>query len=749
MSMKRYSVSGMTCSACSARVQRAVEKVDGVERADVNLLTNSMTVEGTATDAAVCRAVKKAGYGARPYSDAVEETDKGGLSKKLRLILSFVFLVPLFFLAMGPMMGIPMDGLTNIHWLYVTIQFVLTVPIIVLNFYYFTNGYKSLFKGAPNMNTLIAVGSSVAFLYSVFSYAMVVYHTAVGSSHEVLHEYAHRLYFESAGMILTLISLGKYLEAISKGRTTSAIEKLLRLAPDEATVWRDGQECVVRSDEVLLGETVIVRTGERIPLDGRIVEGRGAIDASAVTGESLPQAAEVGDEVVGGTLLVGGYIEFVVTAVGEDTALRKIARFVEEAASSKAPVSRLADKISGIFVPTVMGIAAIAFVVWMIVTRDLAFSLNIAVSVLVISCPCALGLATPVAIMVGTGKGAEKGILVKNAESLETLHKIDVVVFDKTGTVTEGNPSVVSVVSEDVDRTMTIAYSMEKLSAHPLSAAICAEAERMGLAEKPSEDFAEVAGRGLTGKVDGKVVLVGNDRLLLESGVDLPYRGKGTTVYVAAGGEYLGAIELADRPKDSAKRAVERLREMGVKTVLLTGDNESAAKEVCDQVGIEEYRAGVFPEQKAQYVDGYKRSGGSVAMVGDGINDAPALTVADVGIAIGAGTDVAIESADVVLVKSDPTDVAEAITLGRQTMRIIRQNLFWAFGYNVLGIPIAAGVLYPAIGLLLNPMIAAACMSLSSVTVVTNALRLRKMRSKREKAKKRAAKSERKRAEKK
>lgn len=718
----------MTCSACSARVQRAVEKTPGVTKCDVNLLTNTMTVEGDATDAVVIRAVKNAGYGAKVFIDAQKNTERPGRSAKVRLILSFCFLVPLFIIAMGSMFGIPFGAFYEIAWLYVTAQFALVVPIVGLNFFYFTNGFKSLFKGAPNMNTLIALGSGVAFLYSMYAYGMVVYHTAVASPHEVVHGYLHGLYFESAGMILTLISFGKYLESLSKGRTTSAIKKLLELSPEVATVLRDGKEVSVRAEEISLDEIVVVKTGERIPLDGEVVEGRAAVDTSAVTGESLPQEIGVGQTVVSGTLVVGGYLKFRVTAIGEDTTIKKIARFVEEAASSKAPVGRLADKISGIFVPTVMGIAALVFAIWMIVTKDVAFSVKAAVSVLVISCPCALGLATPVAVMVGTGKGASLGVLIKNAESLELLHKVDCVVLDKTGTVTEGKPTVTGVESADRERTLSLAYSLEKRSAHPLSAAVCAAAKEAGVQEYEAEDFSEVAGRGLIGKINGKTVRVGNAGLL--EGIVPPDKTfEGTTIYVAEDETYLGAITLSDRPKAGAKEAIDRLTAMGVKTVLLTGDNEYAARAVSKEVGISDYKASVFPEDKAAFVDGYKRQGYTVAMVGDGINDAPALTIADVGIAIGAGTDIAIESADVVLVKNDLSDVPEALHVGKRTMRVIKQNLFWAFGYNVLGIPIAAGVLYPAFGLLLNPMIAAACMSLSSITVVTNALRLRRARS--------------------
>lgn len=713
----------MTCSACSARVQRTVEKVPGVTKCDVNLLTNSMTVEGDFSDGAIEKAVKKAGYGAKAFSDRKEETSS---SKRTRLLLSFLFLVPLFFLSMGPMIGLPFDAWIGIPWLYVTLQCLLVVPILILNFSFFTNGFSSLFKGAPNMNTLIALGSSVAFLYSLYIYGVIVYYTALGAENAAIGEHIHGIYFESAGMIPTLVSLGKYLESLSKGRTTSAIEKLLNLSPDVVTVVRDRQEFSVRTDDVSLGEIVVAKAGERIALDGIVTSGNASVDTSAVTGESLPREVETGSAVVSGTMVLDGCLTYETTAVGEDTTIKKIARFVEDAASSKAPVGRLADKISGIFVPVVMAIAIVVFVVWMIVKRDLPFALNVAVSVLVISCPCALGLATPVAIMVGTGKAAEKGILFKNAESLEKIHLVNRVVLDKTGTVTEGKPTVSAIVGE---KTLAYAYALEKLSSHPLAGAICAAAEEKHLPLYAVVDFAEIAGRGLKGTIEGKIVLVGNERLLVESGIEPCARGAGTAVYVAEEDFCVGRIDLSDRPKEDSAEAVKRLNAMGVDAILLTGDNESAAQEICREVGIERYVAEVYPEDKAEYVGSFRREGKTVAMVGDGINDAPALSIADVGIAIGAGTDIAVESADVVLLKNSLSDVPEAIDVGRQTMKIIKQNLFWAFGYNVLGIPIAAGALYPAFGLLLNPMIAAACMSISSLTVVTNALRLRRIRS--------------------
>lgn len=729
--MKRFEISGMTCSACSARVEKAVKNLDGVKKCEVNLLTRSMSIVGDIDDETVINAVKDAGYGAKVFDGAVTETEeKKGLTPRYRLIWSFVFLIPLFFIAMGPMIGIPLDFLTNIPLIYAGLQLILTIPIIILNYSYFTTGFKALIKRSPNMNTLVAMGSGVAFLYGIFAFCMIIYGTVKGNS-ALTHEYMHNMYFESAGMILTLITLGKYLENRSKGRTTAAIEKLLRLAPDTATVIRDGEEKVLPLGEIAVGDTVIVKTGERIPLDGRVIEGRAAVDTSTITGESIPRDVEVGGEAVSGTLVTGGYIKFEVTAVGEDTVLKKIVRLVEEASSTKAPISRLADKISGIFVPTVMGIALLAFIIWLCVGYPFTFALNVGISVLVISCPCALGLATPVAIMVGTGKGAEKGILIKSAESLELLHKVNCVVLDKTGTITEGKPTVAEAVADDEQTLWKVVYSLEKLSAHPLSEAVVKAAEERDEEAYEVKDFYETAGRGLYGIIDDELCCAGNRLLMEENDVKAPEDREGyTSIFVSRGGKYLGALYLTDAVKKDSVAAVAALKKLGIKTVMLTGDNEAAAKKIFNEVKTDDYVSEVKPEDKEKWVRDYQKDGYTVAMIGDGINDAPALTRADVGIAIGAGTDIAVDSADVVLIKSSLSDAVEAVELSRQTMRVIRQNLFWAFGYNTLGIPIAAGVLYPAAHYLLNPMIAAACMSLSSVSVVLNALRLRIIKNK-------------------
>jgi len=720
--MKNYLVTGMSCSACAARVEKSVSVLPGVKKAEVNLLTRTLKVEGNISDDIIYDAVKKAGYGLAPYTDDASLPKEKGLSLKNRLIISACFLVPLFIVAMGSMMGIPMKFLTDRPVLFAGVQLALTIPIIVINFSYFTNGTKSLFKGSPNMNTLISVGSGVAFLYGLYAFIMIIVGTAKGD-HATVHSFMHNMYFESAGMILTLITLGKFLEGRSKGKTTAAIEKLLRLAPDTATVVTSDGEIVLPLSEIKVGDVVKVTTGERIPLDGVITAGKASVDTSTITGESIPRDADVGAEAISGTLVVSGYIEFKVTAVGEDTVLKKIVRLVEEASSSKAPISRLADKISGVFVPVVMSISLITFIVWMCVGKTFPFALNMAISVLVISCPCALGLATPVAIMVGTGKGAENGILIKNAESLELLHKINCIIFDKTGTITEGRPAVENFYGDE--HCLSIAYSLEKTSSHPLSAAVVAYAEERNVPALKTVDFVEIAGKGLSGKINGKQCYVGNKNFLTENGVEVPETNGFTVIHVAEGNDYLGYLDLSDPVKPDSAKAVAELKAMGIKTVILTGDNKRSAEKVFAEVQTDEYISDVLPADKESVVRNYREQGLKVAMVGDGINDAPALTRADVGIAIGAGTDIAIDSADIVLVKNSLADVVRAINLSKQTLRVIKQNLFWAFGYNVLGIPVAAGVLYPiSTTLVLNPMIAAACMSLSSVSVVLNALRL-------------------------
>ena len=696
--MKKYEITGMTCSACSARVEKEVKKLEGVKKAEVNLLTRSLVLDGDISDETVICAVQKAGYGAKVADGEDFTVKKEKDATFTRLKWSIGFLVPLFIIAMGPMMGIPLDFLTDIPLLYAGIQICLALPVLIINKDYFVSGFKALFKGAPNMSTLIATGSGASFLYGLFAYAMIIYGTVNGND-SLISEYVGNLYFDGSAMILALITLGKYLENRSKGKTASAIEKLLRLAPDEATVVTEDGEQVRPLKDIAVGDVVLVRSGERIPLDGTVTEGRAAVDEASITGESIPVDVSEGGKVVSGTLVTSGYIKFRVEAVGEDTVLNKIVRLVEEASSSKAPVSRLADKISGIFVPTVMAISLVCFVAWLIAGYQFTFALKIAVSVLVISCPCALGLATPVAIMVGTGKGAEQGILIKSAESLELLHKVNCVLLDKTGTITEGKPTVEKICAVDEGSFYETALSLERLSVHPLSEAVARAAEEYGAEIKRVDNFSEEAGRGLRGTIDGELCLVGNLRFMEENGIENTYDEQEgfTAVYVARKGKTIGVFYITDRIKEDSSKAIKRLKEEGIKTVMLTGDNVSAAKKVHLAVGTDEYKAGVLPQDKEKYVSEYKAAG---------------------------GTDIAIDSADVVLIKNSLSDVANAVALSRRTMKTIRENLFWAFGYNVLGIPIAAGALYPVFGKLLDPMIAAFCMSLSSVTVVLNALRL-------------------------
>lgn len=757
-----FDIQGMTCAACSSRVQKAASEVEGVTEANVNLLKNSMelTYDGSpATAEAVIEAIRKAGYGAERRGGAAA-TSSSGMSqmeaareateastqravheKRNQLIASAVFSVPLFYLAMGSMFDWPlpavlsgMDGMmTN-----AIVQLLLVVPILFINRHYFVNGFRNLVHLSPNMDSLIALGSSASAAYSVAMLLLMSVEVTAGNL-ETAHEYFHSLYFDSAGMILTLITLGKYFEARAKGKTTSAITDLMDLAPKTATILRDGREITVPTEQVVVGDVLIVRAGESVPVDGVVTEGAALIDESAITGESVPAEKNVGDKVTGATVSSSGWFQMEATAVGDDTTLAGIVRLVDEATSSKAPIERLADKIAGVFVPVVMAIALVTLVVWLIVSGEFGTALNYAISVLVISCPCALGLATPTAIMVGTGRGAAYGILIKSAESLECACDVDVVVFDKTGTLTEGAPCVTDVVcAEGVseEELVGVAASVERKSEHPLAAAVCAYADEkypgLGAASEVL-DFSQVPGGGLSAAVDGKVVFAGNARLMekhdimlgaLEQKAAVLSDEAKTAVFIAVDGRALGLLGIADAVKPTSAEAVSRLRDMGVRTVLLTGDQRRTAEAVARQVGVDEVVAGVMPGQKEHAIRDLQEEGHKVAMVGDGINDAPALARADVGIAIGAGTDIAIESADVVLMRSDPADVATAIELSHATMRNIKQNLFWALFYNSICIPLAAGVLAPW-GVSLNPMIGAACMGFSSVFVVGNALRLR------------------------
>ena len=738
MMTEQFAVTGMTCAACSAHVEKAVSRLSGVQSAPVNLMLGSMTVtydEKAVTEGDIIAAVKAAGYGASPAS----QTDQGQLRRdqdaalcrrKKHLIWSVVFLVPLFYLSMGHMMGLPLPQVLHMHPLLLAcLQLALVIPILILNRNYFTVGFSRLVKLSPNMDSLVAVGAAAGLVYSLIEMGLLAAGQVSGMPD---------LYFESAGMILTLVTVGKYLEERSRGKTTGAISALLALAPESAVVRRQGQELTIPTEEIVAGDTVIVRQGGRIPVDGVITDGHAAVDESAITGESLPVEKVPGDAVTSATVTSSGYLELRATRVGGDTTLSQIIRLMEEAASSKAPISRLADRISGIFVPAVMAISLTAALLWAFVGgMDVRFCLSIAIAVLVISCPCALGLATPVAIMVGTGQAAQQGILIKSAESLELLHKVQTVVLDKTGTVTMGQPRVTDILCAPgvtEEELLCVAASAEKPSEHPLAHAIVEESQARHIPLCPVSGFRSVPGGGIQATLSGEAVLAGNAGYLEQNGVSLAAMesdahrlaedGK-TPLFFAESGHLLGCIAVADVVKPDSAKAIAALRRMGRRVVLLTGDNQRTANAIARQIGVDQVIAQVLPQDKAKCVAQLQQQGQRVAMVGDGVNDAPALAQADVGLAIGAGTDIAIESADVVLMKSSLLDIPAAMDLSRAVLRNIKQNLFWAFFYNSIGIPVAAGVLYPALHLTLNPMLAAAAMSLSSVCVVSNALRLR------------------------
>lgn len=749
MKKERFDIIGMTCSACSSRVYKAVGTLEGVEEVNVNLLKNSMDVsfdESVLTEGEITSAVEKAGYGAIAHdvpsakgdSTATDTADRELQEMKRRLFVSCLFTIPLLFIAMGPMAGLPTPGFlqgAKNALAFAFTQFLLTLPVLFVNFKYYRVGFKTLFSGAPNMDSLIAIGSGAAAAFGVYAIYKMAYALGDGDMATV-HHFAMNLYFESAAMILTLITLGKFFEARAKGKTSEAIAKLMDLAPKTATVIRDGKERVIPLEEVRVGDIVEVKAGESIPVDGVLTEGNGLVDESALTGESMPLEKQPGDQATGATINTAGHFLMRATRVGNDTTLAQIVRLVDEATSSKAPIARLADTISGIFVPVVIGIAVAATAIWLLLGYDLEFALSIGIAVLVISCPCALGLATPTAIMVGTGRGAANGVLLKSAEAIETAGGITTVVLDKTGTVTEGKPVVTDLVpAEGQNKTdlVSLAASLEKRSEHPLGTAIVREAEQRGLPLATISNFAQIPGQGITGVSDGIRLLAGNAKLLQAEGIansladrgeSLAMEGK-TPLYCVRGSVLLGLIAVADVIKPTSRQAVAELEGMGLEVILLTGDNAKTAEAVRRQAGIGRVVAEVLPQDKEREIRTLQGQGKKVAMVGDGINDAPALARADVGIAIGAGTDIAIESADIVLMKSDLLDVVSAIQLSQAVMRTIRQNLFWAFFYNVIGIPIAAGVFYSLWGLTLNPMIAAAAMSFSSVSVVTNALRLR------------------------
>ena len=743
-----FDITGMHCSACSSRIEKVIGKQKGVEQISVNLLKNNMYVtfdEATISAEDIIAKVEKLGFGASLHTEKAQAKEKPVdtaaqemQAMKQRFIWSALFTLPLFYLSISKMAGWPLPelflGIENalINGL---IQLFLTIPVIIIGSSYFKNGFRTLLDKAPNMDSLIALGSSASFIYGIYA----IYKIAYGLGHndlEMVHRFSHDLYFESAAMILTLITLGKFMEARAKNRTSEAITKLMNLAPKFALVERHGMQGEIPVEEVVVGDILIVKSGATVPVDGVIIEGSGALDEAAITGESIPVEKYVGNSVTGGTINKSGYFKMCATAVGEHTTLAKIIALVDEATSSKAPIAKLADKISGIFVPVVITIAGLAVATWLCLGYSLEFALAIGISVLVISCPCALGLATPTAIMVGTGRGAANGILIKSASALEAAHNIDTVILDKTGTVTEGKPIVTDIIPHSIteDELLSLAAAVERLSEHPLAEPIINAAQARNLELPPASDYRLLPGQGFEAQVNGTLIFSGNAKLMEAVGVDtlhfadvakeLANNGK-TPLYFAQGNELLGIIAVADTVKPTSKEAIAKLRKLNIKTIMLTGDNKLTAEAIHRQVGLDEVIAELLPEDKEQIIRKLQEEGHKVAMVGDGINDAPALARADVGIAIGAGTDIAIESADIVLMKSDLLDVPKAIGLSKAVMKNIKQNLFWAFFYNAIGIPVAAGVLYPHFGILLSPMIAAAAMSCSSVSVVTNALRLR------------------------
>lgn len=737
----KFDITGMTCAACAARVEKAAKSVSGVDSAEVNLLANTLRAELSGPDVtqAVISAVEKAGYGAVASGTQKAPKPENPQAKtlkemKTRIIWSAIFLIILMYFTMGHMIGLPLPhvlhGPEN-AMVFALLQFFLTLPVVFLNRSYYTRGCKALWHRSPNMDSLIAVGSGAALLYGVIALFRMAWATGNGVWSLVEH-YRDNLYFESAAMILTLITLGKFLETRAKGKTGDAIRQLMDLAPETATVFRNGKEIEIPASQVQVGDTVLVRAGGRIPVDGTVLEGRASIDQSALTGESVPVEKGPGDPVAAATINTAGFLKFRADKVGEDTTLSQIIRLVEEAGGSKAPIARLADRIAGIFVPIVMAIALAAAIIWLLAGEGIEFALTTGISVLVISCPCALGLATPVAIMVGTGQGARNGVLFKSAEALETLSRADTVVLDKTGTLTQGRPQVTDIlpVEGSEKSLLALAAALEQQSEHPFAAAILSRAQEAGIEVAPAEDFHTIPGRGVSGTVKGRRCLAGNRQMMEEAGIAVPAYpelaadGK-TPLYFAADKVFLGVIAAADVLKADSAVAVERLQRLGLEVVMLTGDNAATAQAIAGKAGIRRVVSDVLPTEKAGQIQALRDQGHKVMMVGDGINDAPALVTADVGIAIGAGTDIAIDSADVVLLSGSLQDVAVAESLSRATLRNIRENLFWAFFYNVLGIPIAAGALYPAFGLQLSPMLGAAAMSLSSVFVVSNALRLR------------------------
>lgn len=746
---KKFDVTGMTCSACSSHVEKSVCKLVGEGNVSVSLLTNSMQVkydEKKISEEDIIKAVEDAGYGASVAgAPAAKKAEKKGSvvdeeikEMKTRLIISFIFLIPLMYVSMGSMAGLPQPSFLTGHANAVSFaftQFLMCLPIIYVNRKYFIVGYKTLWHRAPNMDSLIAVGSTAALAYGIFAIYRMSYGLGAGD-YALVEKYHMDLYFESSVMILTLITLGKFLETRSRRKTSEAISRLTELAPETAVVERNGVETEIPIEELNAGDIVIVKPGARIPADGIIVDGNSSVDESALTGESIPVEKTAGDKIIAASINKNGFLKFRAEKVGSETTLAQIIKLVEDASASKAPIAKLADKIAGVFVPVVMTIALVTAIAWLATGHDFEFALSCAISVLVISCPCALGLATPVAIMVGTGKGAENGILIKSAEALETLHLVKTVIMDKTGTLTEGKPVVTDIYSIGMDENelLALAASAEKPSEHPLAGALIEDAEKKGINLFEAEDFRAVSGRGVTATVDGRKILAGNKYFMSENGIDVSvfeqkekeYSDLGKTVlYFAGENSPLGLIAVQDVPKKTSRAAVKCLRDMGIDVIMLTGDNKRTAEAVARSLGITNVVSEVMPQDKEAVVRSVQEKGGRTAMIGDGINDAPALARADVGIAIGAGTDVAIESADIVLMKSDLMDAVTAIKLSKATIKNVKENLFWAFFYNIICIPLAAGVWFPAFGIKLSPMIGAAAMSMSSVCVVSNALRLK------------------------